>query len=169
MPGCLGCPTSSGTTISGVWYDFRVHYGPNPDNMGTVVDGGIYRDVLYSQDLTFYSEWAFERGMSDPLDDSNYAVFRKWFSWKLMFGSNSGGNLPDRVRDHVGLLCAPCPYDINCDDDRAMIMVGSVPGTQTDHGAYYMKIGSRGSKWGFECTYSGCSYLLDNGHKYFYA
>lgn len=169
MPGCLGCPTSSSTTISGVWTDFRFHYGPNPDNMGTEINGSTYRDILYSEDLADYSEWALAHGMANPLNDSNYKVFRDWFSWKLMFGSNSGGELPTRIRDHVGISCAPCPYDTNCDNIRAAHMVGSVPPSRNDHGIYYMKIEQRGAVWGFVCTYSSCPYLLSTGHAYFYA
>lgn len=162
MPGCLGCPVSYSTTISGVWCDFREHYGPRPGSMNA-----SYRDELYTQDLVYYVEWADIHGIVDPLNDSNYNVFSKWFGWKLMFGSNSGGNLPTRLRDHVGLSCAPCPYDTNCDDIRATNMVGSVP-AQTDHEIYYMRITSRGNVWGFECTYSGCQYLIDTGDVYFY-
>jgi hypothetical protein len=121
-----------------------------------------------SEDLGYYSEWADDHGIVDPLNDSNHTVFRKWFSWKLMYGTNSGGNLPERIRDHIGLSCAPCPYDENCDDIRAEHMLGSVPVVQTNHGNYYMKIEQRGSNWGFACTYSGCPYLLDTGNNYFY-
>lgn len=163
MPGCLGCPTSNSTTISGVWTDFRNHYGPIPGSMSDV-----YRDEIYTEDLSFYVEWADEHGIANPLNDSNYVVFRKWFSWKLVYGSNSGGNLPTMVRDHVGLSCAPCPYSTGCSDIRAIHMVGSVPAVQTDHGVYYMKVEGRGSAWGFVCTYPGCPYLEDTGRNYFY-
>jgi len=163
MPGCLGCPTSNSTTISGVWVDFRDHYGPRPGSMSIT-----YKNELYAEDLSFYVGWANDHGIVDPLHDSNYKVFKKWFSWKLTIGSNSGGNLPDRVRDHVGLSCAKCPYDINCDNIRAEHMVGCVPPTQNDHGNYYMKIEGRGSAWGFRCTYSGCPYLAITGYNYFY-
>ena len=163
MPGCLGCPTSDSTTISGVWTDFRVHYGPRPESMNST-----YKDELYAEDLAFYVEWADNHSVVDPLNDSNYTIFGKWFSWKLMFGTNSGGNLPIRIRDHVGLSCAPCPYSTDCNDIRAIHMVGSVPAVQTDHGNYYMQIESRGSCWGFVCTFSGCQYLLDTGQNYFY-
>lgn len=168
MPGCLSCPSTDSTTISGVWTDFRIHFGPHPDNLFTVINGEVYRDTLYNEDLSYYSEWALARGIANPLNDSNYAIFRDWFSWKLMIGNNSGGNLSIRKRDHVGLLCALCPYDTNCDDTRAINMVGSVPVNRDDHGIYYMKIASQGSSWGFVCTYSGCSYLSDTGHPYFY-
>lgn len=158
-----GCPTSNSTTISGVWIDFRDHYGPRPGSMDE-----IYKNELYVEDLGYYSEWADDHGIVDPLNDSNYAVFRKWFSWKLMYGTNSGGNLPERLRTHIGLSCAPCPYDTNCPDLRAGHMLGSVPVVQTDHGNYYMKVEQRGASWGFRCTFSGCPYLLDTGKNYFY-
>lgn len=163
MPGCLGCPNSTSTTVSGIWTDFRNHYGPTIGGMSTT-----YRDELYAADLAFYVEWANANGIVDPLNDSNYAIFRKWFSWKLMYGSDSGGNLPSRLRTHIGLSCAPCPYDENCDDIRAEHMVGSVPSNQNDHSIYYMKIEGRGSVWGFVCTFSGCPYLADTGNNYFY-
>ena len=163
MPGCLGCPTSTSTTISGVWTDFRNHYGPTIAGMSAT-----YKNELYVEDLGYYSEWANDHGIVDPLNDSNYTVFKKWFGWKLMYGTNSGGNLPERIRDHVGLICAPCPYDSNCSDLRAEHMLGSVPVVQTDHKNYYMKIEGHGSAWGFVCTFSGCPYLLDTGNNYFY-
>jgi hypothetical protein len=127
-----------------------------------------YKTELYVEDLGYYSNWASEQAMVDPLNDSNYAVFGKWFGWKLMYGSNSGANLPIRLRTHIGLSCAKCPYDENCDDIRAIHMVGSVPSNQNNHGNYYMKIEGRGSRWGFVCTYSGCPYLIETGHNYFY-
>lgn len=163
MPGCLGCPTSGSTTISGIWTDFREHYGPKPGSMNIT-----HKISLYNEDLDYYSSWASDHGIADPLNDSNYAIFRKWFGWKLMFGSTSGGNLPTRLRTHIGLSCAPCPYDTNCDNIRATHMVGSVPLNQSDHGIYYMKIEQKGSKWGFICTYSGCPYFIDTGQNYFY-
>lgn len=163
MPGCLGCPTSTSTTIEGVWVDFRNHYGPTIGGMSAT-----YKAELYAEDLTSYVEWADDHGIVNPLNDSNYAVFKRWFGWKLMYGTNSGGNLPIRIRDHVGLFCAKCPYDTNCDDIRAEHMVGSIPTVQIDHNIYYMKIEQRGSKWGFICTYSGCPYLADMGQSYFY-
>ena len=160
MPGCLGCPTSNSITIEGVWVDFRNHYGPTIAGMSTT-----YRDELYAEDLSYYVEWADAHGVVNPLD--NYRVFGKWFAWKLMYGTNDFGNLPVRKRDHIGLSCAPCPYDSNCDVIRAENMLGSVP-AQTDHEIYYMRITSRGNVWGFECTYSGCQYLIDTGDVYFY-
>lgn len=157
------CPTSTSVTISGVWTDFRNYCGPTMSGMSVG-----YRNELYVEDLGYYSEWADDYGIADPLNDSNYPIFKKWFSWKLMYGTNSGGNLPGRIRDHVGLSCALCPYDTNCNDVRAGHMVGSVPAIQTDHGKYYMRIEGRGSAWGFVCTYPGCPYLLDTGKNYFY-
>lgn len=166
MPGCLGCPISYSTTISGVWTDFRYHYGPSPDSMGTMVSGVIYRDIVYTEDLSDYLVWASAHDVVNPFDD--YKAFRKWFSWKLLLGNNSGGNLPSRVRDHIGLSCAPCPYSTECSDIRSTNMVGGVPEIQNDHSIYYMRIEQRGSKWGFVCTYTGCPYVLETGNNYFY-
>lgn len=158
-----GCPTSTSTTISGVWVDFRNQCGPTIAGMSV-----MYKDELYVKDLGYYVEWADDHGIVDPLNDSNYAVFRKWFAWKLMYGTNSGGNLPVRLRTHVGLSCAPCPYSTECNDIRAEHMLGNIPAIQTSHGNYYMKVEGRGTAWGFVCTYSGCPYLLDTGKNYFY-
>jgi hypothetical protein len=36
-----------------------------------------------------------------------------------------------------------------------------------DNKHYYMKMVSAGGFWGWECTYSGCPYLLDTGEHYF--
>ena len=156
-------PTSNSTTIEGVWEDYRNHIGPITASMSTE-----YRAELYAEDLSYYVEWADAHGIANPLNDSNYKVFGKWFAWKLMIGSNSGGNLPIRLKTHVGLSCAPCPYDTNCSDIRAIHMTGSVPAVQTDHGNYYMKVEGRGPRWGFACTYPGCPYLIDTGKNYFY-
>lgn len=157
------CPVSNNTTISGVWEDFRDTCGPRPGSMNTA-----RKEELYNEDLDYYSTWATEQGIADPLNDSNYKVFGKWFSWKLTMGTNSGANLPARVRDHVGISGVFCPYDTNCSDIRATHMTGDVPAVQSDHGDFYMKIEARGPKWGFACTYPGCQYLLDTGHVYFY-
>ena len=161
MPGCLGCPPSNSTDINNVWADFRNYYGPTLASMSSVD-----RDALRTEDLGLYLVWAIEHDISDPTN--NYNAFKRWFSWKLMVGTNSGGNLPERIRDHVGLNCAKCPYDTNCDDIRAENMIGYVPSNQTDHGIYYMKIEGHGSVWGFRCTYLGCPYLADTGRAYFY-
>jgi hypothetical protein len=157
------CPTSDNTTISGVWEDFRDFCGPRPGSMNTA-----RKEELYNEDLDYYSTWATEQGIADPLNDSNYKVFGKWFSWKLTIGTNSAENLPNRIRDHVGISGVFCPYDTNCSSIRAVHMVGSVPVVQSNHGDFYMKVESHGSKWGFGCTYSGCPYLLDTEKNYFY-
>ena len=116
-----------------------------------------------------YSEWALENGIADPLHDTNYLIFKKWFAWRLTIGVNNYGNLGTRLRDHVGISAALCPYDENCSDLRATHMTGGVPVNQTDHFNHYMKVENRGSIWGFGCTYSGCPYLANTGHNYFYA
>jgi hypothetical protein len=157
------CPTSNNTTISGVWEDFRDCCGPRPGSMNTA-----RKEELYNEDLDFYSVWALNQGIAEPLNDSNYKVFGKWFSWKLTMGTNSGANLPMRIRDHVGISCVLCPYDTHCPDLRAEHMTGGVPAVQSDHGDYYMRVESRGSKWGFACTFSDCPYFISTGRVYFY-
>lgn len=156
MPGCLGCPSSDSTTILGVWTDFRDHYGPRLRN----------GDALYLEDLADYEEWAIEHGI--PNYSTDYLTFKKWFAWRLTVGVNAYGNLGTRLRDHVGISAAKCPYDTNCNDIRATHMTGGVPANQNDHGNFYMAVEGRGSTWGFACTFSGCPYLADTGHDYFY-
>jgi hypothetical protein len=41
-----GCPTSTSTTISGVWVDFRNQCGPTIAGMSV-----MYKDELYVKDL----------------------------------------------------------------------------------------------------------------------
>jgi len=87
------------------------------------------------------------------------------------------GNFPEyKVNDHVGKCYSPCPYDISATDIRTrhllnITMSGTLPlkvahiGDDNKH--YYMKMISAGGFWGWECTYSGCPYLLDTGEHYF--
>jgi hypothetical protein len=132
-----------------------------------------YQTELYNIDLDNYSGWLSDWnaehggvvGGNDLLDSTQR--FGKWMVWRCVNGTVNYGNLQSRKRDHVGLSCALCPYDSSANDIRVINMLGSIP-TQVDHGMYYMKVTQRGSVWGFECTYSGCPYLIENGHPYFY-
>jgi hypothetical protein len=124
-----------------------------------------YRLELYSEDLDEYYEW-YGTTPSGVVDDSQQ--FAKWLNWRLSIGTTALGNLPQRKRDHVGISCVPCPYDTQTSDARSEVMLDSVP-SKVDHDIYYMRVAQRGSSWGFECTYSGCPYLLANGSPYFYA
>jgi hypothetical protein len=124
-----------------------------------------YRAELYLEDQTDYLEWL---SVAPPHVVDTEAQFARWINWRLSIGTTALDNLPQRKRDHTGVSCAPCPYDTQADDARSEIMLGSVP-SKVDHGTYYMKVAQRGTAWGFECTYSGCPYLLSNGIPYFYA
>ena len=117
------------------------------------------------------------------LPSSSGIDFQKWLVWKNTHGTVYYGNLPQHKKyQHVGHKWAPCPYDDNADLDldpdngvhtlRRIHLLGSVPAQTANHfdngKRYYMKSSSRGSKWGFECTFSGCPYRLLNNKPYFY-
>jgi len=94
--------------------------------------------------------------------------------WRIMYGTESYGQLPqDKKDDHVGHCYAPCPFSTQSSDGRTTSMVGEPPPyTKIDHTAgdgrvNYMKTMYRGG-WGYECTYSGCPYLLAEGKRYFW-
>lgn len=100
--------------------------------------------------------------------------------WKYLYGTDAYGNLPQHKKDqHVGHCYAPCPYSTQSDTQRSFHMLGNdfdlstrYNHTGPDGTIYYMEVTSKGSKWGFECTFSGCPYLIlpENveGKKYFY-
>lgn len=87
------------------------------------------------------------------------------------------GNFPEyKVNEHVGKCYAPCPFDIEASDIRTRHLLDiSVSGTLpiktahigVDDKHYYMKMVNLGGAWGWECTFSGCNYLLDTGNVYF--
>jgi hypothetical protein len=163
MPGCATrCTTFSKNSIEDAWTDIRYHFGPR-------VSWSTEAGSIAVTDLEDWTDWATSNGVNTGDVDK----FGKWLIWKCSYGTNNYGNLPTRIRDHEGISCIMCPYDSNSDPDRTRIWLGlestdSLP-TQTDHGEYYMKVSQRGSHWGFECTYSGCSYLSTTGHPYFHA
>jgi hypothetical protein len=121
---------------------------------------------LYTTEISQWNVYAAEKGYDPVLDVS---VFGKWLIWLCSYGTTNMGNLPTRVRDHVGVSCIACPYDTGSDSERSELWLGEPVGLQNDHGIYYMRVAQRGNKWGFECTFDGCPYLLDNGHRYFHA
>lgn len=161
MPGCATRCTSYRTDDrDNAWYDIRSHFGPRTSIGSTI----------YMNDIGDWTLWASDNGY-DPVVDVE--VFGKWLIWKCSFGTTNMGNLPTRKRDHTGISCIPCPYDASTEVARARIWLGlsdtdPFP-SRTDHGDYYMKVSQRGNSWGFECTYSGCTYLIDNGIPYFHA
>ena len=92
-----------------------------------------------------------------------------------MYGTEAYGQLPqDKKQDDVGHCYAPCPYSTQSSDGRSSAMIGDPPPyTRVDHTSaddgkvYNMKTSHRGG-WGYECTYSGCEYLLAEGISYFW-
>jgi hypothetical protein len=127
--------------------------------------GDTFRNNLYAADLADFVIWANDHSQnaSDPL------LFGKFMNWKLSIGTNSFGNLPQRVREYVGISCIPCPYDTASSEERSEIWLGEPVTSQLSHGVYRMKVSQRGNKWGFECTYPGCPFEVANGYPYFHA
>ena len=155
MTGCITkCTSFSRESIDTAWEDIRYHFGPRTE---------IGSDT-YVTDMLQWNVWAISKGVS--LDNVNKFGF--WLIWKCSYGTTDYGNLPSQQRDHVGLSAAPCPFDSSTDPIRVDIMLGYIPDVTTDHGNYYMRVTSRGGVWGFECTYSGCPYLIEYGQPYFY-
>ena len=161
MSGCLNrCPEIDNVDLYNAWASLRDNYGPRPESMTPT-----YRNSLYTTDLTDFISWANDHGQ-DPADPN---LFGKFMNWKLSVGTNAFGNLPQRVREYVGISCVPCPYDTASSADRSEIWLGAPVSTQVSHGIYRMKISQHGSKWGFVCTFSGCPFEIDNGRPYFHA
>jgi hypothetical protein len=99
-------------------------------------------------------------------------AFEPWLRWKLQYGTDTMGNLPqNKIDNHVGESHAPCPYSTQSIDARSEIMLGSVP-AKVDHTAnskiHYMRPAYNGT-WGYECTFDNCPYYLANGRRYFFA
>lgn len=164
MPGCVTrCTTFSRDSIEAAWTDIRAHFGP-------IVPWG---DSLSQVDVTTWEAWATSKGIST----SDVNRFGKWLIWLLSYGTVEYGNLPTRIRDHVGISCIPCPYDLRASDIKTRLWLGladtdPLP-TKTDHTVggegHYMKVAQRGNVWGFECTDPNCSFLTTNGIPYFHA
>lgn len=87
------------------------------------------------------------------------------------------GNFPEyKVFEHVGKCYSICPFDSEASDIRTRHLLDiSISGTLPlktahigdDNKHYYMKMVNAGGFWGWQCTYSGCKFLLDNGVPYF--
>lgn len=99
--------------------------------------------------------------------------------WEYMHGTDAYGNLPQYKKDqHVGHCYAPCPYSTQSPALRSFHMLGNdfdlnerYNHTDANGIIYYMETTSKGSKWGFECTFNGCPYLTlpeNDETKYFY-
>lgn len=154
MTGCLArCTDYRIDSIVNAWTDIRDHFGPRV-SVGS---------EIYQTDITEWTEWALVNNTST----SDVQKFGKWLIWKCSNGTVNYGNLPSRKRDHTGKCFAPCPFDSNTDVIRSEAMLGYTPASLSDHGSYYLKVIYHG-RWGFECTYSGCPYLIEYGRPYFY-
>jgi len=116
--------------------------------------------------------------------------------WERFYGTTAYGNLPQHKKHlHIGHKWARCPYDTECNDIRTEHMTGNFLDPHYDPDTYYstitgtvpftsaqkiehyddaeekhvyMSTASRGTKWGFECTFSGCPYRNYHGKPYFY-
>lgn len=157
MPTCsTRCPKYSTDSIINAWLDIRDHFGPS-------VSVG---DDLYVEDIGDWTAWALTNNVS-ALD---VVKFGRWLIWKCSFGTTDYGRLPSsRRHDHVGHCWAPCPFDSNTYDAiRSEVWLGYTPTSLSNHGNFYMKNAYSG-RWGLECTYSGCPYLIEHGRPYFYA
>jgi len=97
--------------------------------------------------------------------------------WKLIYGTDAYGNLPQyKKNQHSGHCWMPCPYDIRVSDEKTRYMLGlsatdPLP-TKVDHTdltgrAYYMETASQVS-WGYRCTFDNCPHKLNKGIAYFY-
>ena len=155
------CITVSGTTNEEVWREIRSILGP------TNIDTSVAIDRM-NNEISYYNDWVSENG---------YVPFDKWLIWFIRIGTTRYGNLPeDKKGKDVGHCYAPCPYSTQSTDLRTRHMLNLKSGdplpTKVDHEVggvtYYMKTGVRGNKWGYECTFPGCTYFITNGNNYFY-
>jgi len=105
--------------------------------------------------------------------------FEKWLQWQYEIGTTVYGNLPQHKKsEHKGHCWMPCPYtsitDSSVERSETMWSGSGAPElSRVAHGIYYMKTQARGSVWGYECTFDGCSYLestggVVSGTRYFY-
>jgi hypothetical protein len=149
------CPIYRIDTLDNAWIDIREVYGPTP----------IIGSNRYTEDMTQWMNWSSSKGVNSS--DAN--LFGKWLIWLLMYGTVDYGNLPSNKRnEHEGRCWSPCPFDLaRYNENRAKAMLGYIPTNLTDHGNFYMKPVYHGV-WGMECTYLGCSFLIERGHPYFY-
>lgn len=114
-------------------------------------------------------------------------------TWEELYGTDLEGNLPQHLKTHIGNCWKPCPYSTQAVGDfsdpkwesyetlygsidiylysKAMLGVDIVP-TLVDHTlpngkVVYLKYAYRGV-WGFECTFPGCTFFVENNRRYFY-
>lgn len=168
MPGCATrCTTFRRSSMEAAWVDIRYHFGPRNEPWSTAAGSLSYIDVAT------WEAWAISKG----INTTDVNVFGKWLIWLLSYGTVEYGNLPTRIRDHVGISCIPCPYDLRSSAIRTRIWLDLLETdplpTQTDHTVtgegHYMKVTQRGTIWGFACTDPNCPFLVANGLSYFHA
>jgi len=113
-------------------------------------------------------------------------------TWEELYGTDLEGNLAQHLKNHQGNCWRPCPYSTQAvaifgaewdnyeslygEIDRhlyikSMLNVTTIP-TLVDHTlsngkVVYLKYAYRGA-WGFECTFPGCTYFVENNKRYFY-
>lgn len=156
-------PSITETTYLGVWSQVRDHYGPRPTSMSN-------EDMTtrYGKDLTSFTDWLDSWNIEhSDTKISTPALFSKWLIWKCNNGTDNYGNLATRDRDHVGIKGVLCPFDSRVAVYRAIDILGYLPNEQVDHINNYMKVTQKGAVWGFECTYSDCSYKINTGSYFF--
>jgi hypothetical protein len=163
MSRCIDyCITVSGTTLEEIWQEVSIVTGPVPSGAQDCID-------LMNTEIAEYNVWTAENKL---------VPFDKWLIWKRRVGTKDYGNLPaDKKRlDKVGHIYAPCPYSTQSSDFKTTRLLGLTEGeslpTKVDHSVggvtYYMKTASRGSKWGYECTFPGCPHYILTGQHYFF-
>jgi len=156
------CITVSGTTNEEMWKEICSVLGPTNVDDPSVVP-------LMNSDIAAYDAWVVIYGV---------VPFDKWLIWKYRIGTDRFGNLPENKKnvDKVGHSWCTCPYSNQSTDLRTRHLLGlgdsdPLP-TKIDHTisntTYYMRTVSRGARWGYECSYPGCTYFILNGEKYFY-
>ena len=150
-----------------VWKAVRMVYGPIPIytlSTDLIPNYSLHVDMMNS-DIAEYNAWVSITGHTT-------ISFKKWLIWYIVHGTTNYNNLrTNEVANKVGRIYAPCPYDTESDDQRCIDMLGVVP-TKVVHELnsvhYYMEANSRGSKWGWQCTFENCPHNTSNGKKYFY-
>lgn len=156
------CVAVSGTTDIEIWKEVRSQLGQlDVESVGAV--------SIMTAEINDYNAWVIANG---PVP------FDKWLIWLIRIGTTNCGNLPtNKIHDgKVGYCYAPCPYSTQSSDVRTRHLlhlgIGDPLPTKVDHEqtgiTYYMKTAARGNKWGFECTYIGCTHYILTGENYFY-
>jgi len=161
------CITVSGTTNEEMWLEIADVLGPTGITASGTTSSGILE--LMASDIADYNTWTSSYGL---------VPFDKWLIWKYRVGTDRYGNLPENKKnvDKVGHSWCPCPYSTQSSDLRTRHLLGlgdldPLP-IKIDHTlsstTYYMKTVSRGARWGYECSFPGCTHFILNGEKYFY-